>query len=236
MNVSNLNERQFKIYEKLIKAPIFINTYRCSINVKDHEVFNVLTGPIYDNLNNDALIVYDETTNYYFFVADKNVQCQDIDVAKNLLDIYFYNDFQYKANGSLTDNIFSNFLIDSLFYDSAFNNIVEKFFYDIEERIDEVSDIVSLKKYISLVETAETKWDYILNCRTLFFLCTTKFWKDDGLDYAFNVFSTIWSKHILKDTNYSDQLLSLLFDDITNHTYFRNSDLQINGYIIKFTD
>jgi hypothetical protein len=157
MNVSNLNERQFKIYEKLIKAPIFINTYRCSINVKDHEVFNVLTGPIYDNLNNDALIVYDETTNYYFFVADKNVQCQDIDVAKNLLDIYFYNDFQYKANGSLTDNIFSNFLIDSLFYDSAFNNIVEKFFYDIEERIDEVSDIVSLKKYISLVETAETK-------------------------------------------------------------------------------
>ena len=46
MNVSNLNERQFNVYKKLVQEPIRmpISTYECSHNAIDHEVFEVLTG------------------------------------------------------------------------------------------------------------------------------------------------------------------------------------------------
>lgn len=93
-----------------------------------------------------------------------------------------------------------------------------------------------LDKYINLIEAAETNLDYILRCRDLFFICTTRFWKNDGLDYADDIFKIIWSKHILKDINYSEQL-SLLLDDISYYNqFFTDNNLQICGCATKFAD
>lgn len=105
MNVSNLNERQFNVYKKLVQELIHtpIGTYECFHNATDHEVFEVLTGPWYDVLENDAIIVYDSSINAYFLLSNKD-DYEIIDVSKNMLDCYFYNEFNYKFDQTYIDD------------------------------------------------------------------------------------------------------------------------------------